>query len=64
MPLDPTQESFLKSWRKKRNGTVSLRVRKPPSKDHKGENPKWCDDAGFEKRYGDPDYYKRITGLD
>ena len=63
MPLDPTQESFLQSWWNKRNGRAGLGVRKPPSKDQKGQNPKWNDDAWFEKRYGDPDYYKRIRGL-
>lgn len=37
--------------------------RKPPTGHQRHENPKWSDDSWFEKRYGDPDYYRRIKGL-
>ena len=43
---------------KKRKEPVALRRRKPPD-----QNPKWSDDLWFEKKYGDPDYYTRIKGL-
>jgi hypothetical protein len=69
MPLTPRQEAFLKHWLKKRNAPVNRRNGKPPVRDSKDPNPrdpnpKWSDDAGFEKRYGDPNYYNRIKGLD
>lgn len=37
--------------------------RKPPSGHQRNENPKWSDDSRFELRYGDPEYYHRIKGL-
>jgi len=36
----------------------------PSSSNQRDQNPKWKDDEWFEKRYGDPNYYKRIKGLD
>ena len=63
MPLDPTQESYLENWLKKRSAPVGMKKLKPQSTDRKGQNPKWNDDAWFEKRYGDPNYYKRIRGV-
>jgi hypothetical protein len=35
-----------------------------PTSIQKHQNPKWKNDEWFEKQYGDPDYYKRIKGLD
>jgi hypothetical protein len=63
MSHTPTQESFLENWLKRRQGPVALRRRKPVGAERKGQNPKWSDDAWFEKKYGDPDYYNRIKGL-
>ena|ERR1017187_1254589 len=59
IPLAPTQESLLEDWLKKPN---DLRKRKSPSAHQTDKNPKWTDDAGFEKRYGDPNYYTRVRG--
>jgi len=64
MPLTPIQESFLNNWLKRRKGPVALPRRQPTLRDQKNQNPKWSDDTWFEKKYGDPDYYKRIKGLD
>lgn len=36
----------------------------PTCSNQKDRNPKWKDDEWFEKQYGDPDYYKRVKGLD
>jgi len=63
MTLPPMQEAFLESWLKKRKEGPLLPKRKPPATNRKGQNPKWNDDAWFEKRYGDPYYYKRVKGL-
>jgi hypothetical protein len=60
MPLTPTQKSLLESWAKE---PVDLRKRKPPGGHEKHQNPKWSNDRWFEKRYGDPDYYSRVKGL-
>ncbi|MFY9727056.1 MAG: hypothetical protein WB579_08830 [Bryobacteraceae bacterium] len=60
MPLTPTQNSLLENWSKE---PVDLRRRKSPAEQRKGQNPKWTDDTWFEKRYGDPDYYSRVKGL-
>ena len=43
---------------------VELPTPNPPGGSQKNPNPKWKDDAWFEKQYGDPNYYKRIKGLD
>jgi hypothetical protein len=51
MPLTPSKEP------------VASRKRKPPAGHEKNQNPKWSDDRWFEKRYGDPDYYSRVKGL-
>jgi len=64
MSLSPEQESFLESWLKKRSEPIDPKRRKLHSTGQKSPNPKWNDDAWFEKEYGDPDYYKRIKGLD
>ena len=58
-----TQEVLLESWLKKQKQGVDLPRRKPPTGHHKHKNPKWSDDTWFEKRFGDPDYYHRIKGL-
>jgi hypothetical protein len=65
-PLTSTQEEFLARWLKKQKGPRALRNYTPPSPSSikKEPNPKWNDDEGFEKQFGDPDYYKRIKGLD
>jgi hypothetical protein len=60
MPLTPMQFSRTDPKRKE---PVDLRRRQPPARYQKVQNPKWTDDAWFEKRYGDPDYYSRIKGL-
>jgi hypothetical protein len=60
IPLTPTQKSLLENWSKK---PVDSRKRKPPGGQEKNQNPKWSDDRWFEKRYGDPDYYIRVKGL-
>jgi hypothetical protein len=60
MPLIPTQKSLLEDWLKK---PVDLPKRKPPCAHPINQNPKWSDDKWFEKKYGDPDYYKRVRGL-
>ncbi len=60
VPLNPTQHPLLEKWSK---GPVDLRKRKPPSARQINQNPKWSDDTWFEKRYGDPDYYSRVKGL-
>lgn len=60
MPLTPTQKSLLENWSK---GPVASRKHKPPSGHEKNQNPKWSDDRWFEKRYGDPNYYSRVKGL-
>jgi hypothetical protein len=31
----------------------------PSSNNQRGDSPKWKDDEWFEKKYGDPNYYKR-----
>jgi hypothetical protein len=65
MPLTPQQEAFLTRWLKKRKApTIERRNPTPPCSQQKDPNPKWSDDAWFEERYGDPDYYNRIKGLD
>lgn len=46
-----------------RKESLDLPRRKLPTGHQKHENPKWSDDSWFEKRYGDPDYYYRIKGL-
>jgi hypothetical protein len=58
----PTQKSLLENWLKERKEPVDLRRRKLPA-GQKVQNPKWTDDAWFEKRYGDPGYYSRVKGL-
>jgi hypothetical protein len=60
MPLTPTQFSEASP---KRQEPIDLRRGRPPARHQKVQNPKWTDDAWFEKRYGDPDYYNRIQGL-
>jgi hypothetical protein len=64
MPLTPIQESILESWLRKQQEPVVPRRLQTPGRHQKDKNPKWSDDAWFEKRFGDPDYYKRIRGLD
>ena len=64
MQLTPTQESFMEGWLKKRREPAVLRKRKAPVGHQKAQNLKWTDDSWFEKRYGDPDYYKRVKGLE
>ena len=63
MPLVPTQEVRQEHWLKKDKEPVDLRKRKPPGGHEKHQNPKWSNDRWFEKRYGDPDYYSRVKGL-
>jgi hypothetical protein len=53
----------LANWLKKTKEPTGLLSRKSPYKPHKDANPKWSDDAWFEKRYGDPNYYTRVKGL-
>ena len=60
VPLTPTQKSLLENSSKE---PVDLRKRKPPGARQINQNPKWSDDRWFEKRYGDPDYYSRVKGL-
>jgi hypothetical protein len=64
MPLKQIDESPLESWLRKHRGPVVPRNRQLPSKHQKDQNPKWNDDAWFEKQYGDPHYYDRVKGLD
>ena len=64
MPLKSTQEEFLARWLKKQKKPRAPRNRIPPSSSKQKTNPKWSDDRWFEKQYGDPDYYKRVKGLD
>jgi hypothetical protein len=61
VPLTPTQESAQEDWSKR---PVDPRKRTPPGSHQANQNPKWRDDEGFEKRYGDPRYYTRVKGLD
>jgi hypothetical protein len=63
MELTPTQEAFLKGWLKKRN-SPDLPKRKALGGNQKERSLKWNDDSWFENRYGDPDYYKRVNGLE
>jgi hypothetical protein len=63
MPDLPTPEFFLKQWLKKRSQRADLQRSKTPSGNRNEANPKWNDDKWFEKKYGDPDYYKRVKGL-
>jgi hypothetical protein len=63
MSLTPIQEAFLAKWLKKHSGPTAMPTRKPRCYKN-APNPKWNDDKWFEKQYGDPDYYKRIKGLD
>jgi len=60
MPLASTQEVVLEDWLKK---PIDLK-RKSPGAHQTDKDAKWTDDAGFEKRYGDPEYYKRVNGLE
>ncbi len=64
MPPKPKLEFFLEDWLKRRKEPVVPEKRKPLVGPRKGQNPKWNDDTWFEKRFGDPDYYNRIKGLD
>lgn len=66
MALTPEQEAFLEQWLKRRASGKELggpQRRKPSAKNLKKQNPKWSADSWFEARYGDPDYYDRIKGL-
>jgi hypothetical protein len=64
MELTPTQESFVKGWLKRRKAPVDLPKRKALDGNQKKRSLKWNDDSWFENRYGDPDYYKRVNGLE
>jgi hypothetical protein len=63
MPLTPIQQITLERWLRKRLEPLASRKRQAPSKPKAGQNPKWNDDAWFEKRYGDPEYYTRVKGF-
>ena len=60
MRLTPTQFSRTDP---RRRISVELPRRQAPTRYQKVQNPKWTDDAWFEKRYGDPEYYTRVKGL-
>jgi len=62
--LTPSQKSLLENWLNIRREPADLRERKSSAGQRKGQNPKWTNDTGFERRYGDPDYYNRVKGLD
>jgi hypothetical protein len=64
MPLTSTQEEFLARWLKKQKTPRAPRNHTPPSGSKNEPNPKWTDDVGFEKQFGDPGYYKRVKGLE
>jgi hypothetical protein len=63
MPLTPIRNSFLDAWLKKQKAPGDPAKPKPRVRHATYQNPKWNDDAGFEKRHGDPDYYTRVKGL-
>ena len=47
----------------KQKEAVDRPRRKPPCGHQRYESPKWSDESWFEKRFGDPEYYHRIKGL-
>jgi hypothetical protein len=59
-PLIPALEPFLETLSKK---PVDLPKVKAPGRRQQRQELQWCDDKGFQERYGDPDYYTRIRGL-
>ena len=62
MSQTPLSDSFLEAWLKKHKAPRDPAPKRPITHGN-NTNPKWNDDAWFEKRYGDPDYYTRIKGL-
>jgi hypothetical protein len=60
MRLTPIQKSLLENSLRQRKEAADLRKRQLPSGERKGQNPKWWDDAWFERKFGDPTYYTRI----
>ena len=63
MQLTPAQVLSAEDSLKKQKEPAVIQRPIGLHRTYKQPSPKWLDDAWFEKRYGDPDYYNRIKGL-
>jgi hypothetical protein len=64
MPPKSMQEKFIARWLEKQKSPHAARSRALAPGGKQKANPKWSDDNWFEKRYGDPGYYKKVKGLE